>query len=73
MAPKLPTLEDLHFIAEEYNLDMTEDDLESFQGLIAGGMASYARIDQLTEPKPPVKYPRDGGYRPQPEDNPLRA
>jgi amidase len=73
MALKLPTLEDLRFIAEEYHLDLSNDDLESFQGLIAGSMASYERLSQLTEPKPEVKYPRDGGYRPQPEDNPLRA
>lgn len=73
MALKLPTLEDLRFIAEEYHLDLSQEDLASFQGLIAGSMASYERLNQLTEPKPPVKYPRDGGYRPQPEDNPLRA
>jgi amidase len=37
---------------------------------------SYDRIDQLVEPtleEPPNKYPRAGGHRPEPEENPLGA
>ena len=36
-------------------------------------MASYERLDQLVEPAPEVRYPRSGGYRPEPEENPLNA
>jgi amidase len=36
-------------------------------------MASYGRLDQLAEPAPEVKYPRSGGFRPAPEDNPLNS
>ena len=68
-----PTLEELDRIAGNYNLDLTEEDLESFRGLMAGVLASYARIDELTPPAPEVRYPRVSGRRPEPEDNPLGA
>ena len=73
MAVKTPTLDDLAHIAASYSLSLTPQDLESFRGLMAGMLASYARLDELTEPTLPVKYPRSPGFRPQPEDNPLGA
>ncbi len=73
MAVKTPTLDDLARIAASYSLSLAPQDLESFRGLMAGMLASYARLDELTEPTVPVKYPRSPGFRPQPEDNPLGA
>ena len=73
MIVKQPTLTELRRIARGFNLDMTDDDLKSFQGLMGGVLASYERINQLVEPKPAVKYPRDSGYRPGPEENPYNA
>src|SRR5438876_1391718 len=73
MAVKTPTLDDLARIAASYSLSLAPQDLESFRGLMAGMLASYARLDELTEPMLPVKYPRSPGFRPQPEDNPLGA
>ena len=73
MIVKQPTLEELRRIARGFHLDMTDDDLKSFQGLMGGVLASYDRINQLVEPKPAVKYPRASGYRPGPEENPYNA
>lgn len=73
MAVTHPTIDDLADIAAGYGLELTDDDLESFQGLMGGVLESYARLDELTEPSLPVSYPRTPGYRPQPEDNPLGA
>lgn len=73
MTVKSPTLDELAHIADSYAFHLTEYDLESFQGLMDGMMASYARLDALTEPTLPVTYARTPGYRPQPEDNPLGA
>ena len=73
MSVKSPTLEELARIAGVYRLNTSPEDLESFRGLMTPALASYARLDQLTEPTLPVKYPRSPGYRPQPEDNPLGA
>ena len=60
-------------IAEEYNLNPSPADVESFIELGQPILDSYARLDQLTAPSLPVKYPRSPGARPQPEDNLLGA
>lgn len=73
MSAKMPTLQDLASIADSLSFTLSEQDLESFRGLMTGSLASYARLDELTEPSLPVKYPRTPGYRPQPEANPLNA
>jgi amidase len=73
MPVRQPTIDELARIAEAYGLSPTREDLESFSGLIAPLLESYARLDQLPEPALPVKYPRSPGYRPWPEDNPLGA
>ena len=73
MAVKTPTVDDLAHIAESLSLSVTTADLQSFRGLMANSIASYSRIDQLTEPTIPVKYPRSPGFRPQPDDNPYNA
>jgi amidase len=73
---KPPTSEQLREISASYNLHLSDADIGSFLGLMEGVMASYDRIDQLVEPtptEPPFKYPRAGGRRPEPEENPLGA
>jgi amidase len=54
-------------------MTLTPEDAASFRGLMAGSIASYDRLDELTEPKLPVKYPRSAGYRPGKEENPWNA
>ena len=73
MSPRLPTIEQILDIAEFYGLHLNQEDAVSFRGLMAGPMASYARLDELAEPKLPVKYPRAPGYRPGPEENKYNA
>lgn len=73
MTVKPPTHEQLRDVAARYQLHLTDADLTSFRGLMEPVLASYARLDQLTEPTLPVKYPRSPGHRPQPDDNPLGA
>lgn len=68
--PGRAVLED---IAHRYRLDLSGADLESLQALMAGPLASFDRIDQLTAPIPENHYPRTPGHRPQPADNPLDA
>ena len=73
MNVKQPTDDELRLIAAQYHLDLSDADVASFQGLIAGSLPAYERVHELTEPKPEVKYPRTSGFRPQPDDNPLSA
>lgn len=64
MTVKPPTLEQLRDVAARYHLHLTDADLTSFRGLMEPVLASYTRLDQLTEPTLPVKYPRSLGHRP---------
>jgi len=68
-----PNIEQLKKIAEGFELRLDEEEARSYVGLIEGTLASHRRLDQLTEPQLPVKYPRAGGYRPEPEENLLNA
>jgi len=68
-----PTLEELSRIARQYHLDLTQEELQIFLKFIEGTLASYRRVAELPEPKLPVKYERNPGYRPSPQENPLNA
>ncbi|HEV3041477.1 MAG TPA: amidase [Candidatus Angelobacter sp.] len=73
MPVRLPSIDQLLEIAGSFGMTLTSDDAASFRGLMAGSIASYNRLDQLAEPKLPVKYPRTPGYRPGAEENPFNA
>src|SRR5215471_1135371 len=66
---RTPTIEQVLDIADSFGLHLTVDDAKSFQGIMAGTLASYARVDEMVEPKPAVKYPREPGYRPGAGEN----
>ncbi|HXL22016.1 MAG TPA: amidase [Candidatus Dormibacteraeota bacterium] len=73
MPVRPPTVKQLLEIAGSFGMTLTSEDAASFRGLMAGTIASYDRLDELTEPKLPVKYPRSAGYRPSKEENPWNA
>jgi amidase len=73
IAPRLPTIEQLLEIARGFGMRLTDVDAASFRGLMSGAIESYARLDELAEPKLPVKYPRSPGYRPDEAENPFNA
>src|ERR671933_341899 len=75
MPARPPTIEQLKKIANDYNLGLSEAELETYHGLVETVITTdYQQIDQLPEIEAPsVKYPRSSGYRPTPEENPLSA
>ena len=73
MTVQLPTTDQLLEIAKFFGMKLDTKDAESFQGLMAGSIASYNRLDELPEPKLPVKYARAPGYRPSAEENRFNA
>jgi amidase len=73
MAIHRPTQQRLAQIAEQFGLDLSTEDLQTYQKLIHGTMNSYERIMQITEPRLPVNYPRTPGYRPEGDENKLNA
>ena len=73
MTFQAPTLSQLPSASEKLDFHMTDSDLESFLGLMAGAFAAYEAVDQMSDNLPAVKYSREPGYRPPKEDNPLGA
>jgi amidase len=73
MTPKLPGIEQLAGIARGYGLHLSVDELEAFRALMPATLQSYERIDQLTAPPIPNRYPRTAGYRPSEGENKLGA
>jgi amidase len=73
MPVRLPTTAQLLEIAASFGMSLDPQEASSFRGLMAGSIVSYNRLDQLPEPKLPVKYPRTPGYRPGPEENRFNA
>jgi len=69
----LPTVDELAKIAKQYHLNLSQEDLTTYQAVIDGALGSYRRLSELSEPKLPVKYPRTPGYRPSQSENPLGA
>jgi amidase len=68
-----PTVEELARVARTCGFNLSAQDLESFRRLIEPAIVSFRRLDEMTEPSLPVKYPRDAGHRPASEHNPLGA
>jgi amidase len=70
---RTPTIEEILDIADAYGMSISVEEAESYQGMMAGTIKSYHRLDDLPEPKLPVKYPRATGRRATPEENPYNA
>ncbi len=73
MPVELPSVEDLRDIAAQFGMTLTPADATSFRGLMAGAVASYNRLDALTEPTLPPRYSRSRGHRPGAAENPWNA
>jgi amidase len=69
----MPSLAILAEIAEDFGMDLSEEDLASYQALSAGTVNACRFIERYAEKRLPVKYPRTAGWRPAPEDNPLNG
>ena len=68
-----PTVDELADIARRYFLNISKEDLEVYKSICEGAIGSYRRVGELAEPKLPVKYPRERGYRPAASENPFAA
>jgi amidase len=73
VGPELPSLSILADIAADFGMDISDDDLVSYQALSAGTVNACRFIERYPEKRLPVKYPRDAGWRPGEEDNPLNG
>lgn len=74
MVSTKPSVGQVEEIGGRFGLHLEREDAASFAALMEATLStSYRRLDELAEPVPRVKYPRSGGYRPDPAENPLGA
>jgi amidase len=69
MPVQLPSPEQMRDVAKQCGLSLSDADLASFRGLMAGSIGAYSLIDAMADEVPEVKYPRTPGYRPSSEEN----
>ena len=68
-----PTTDEVEEIARGLKLELNKDELETFRGLMRASIDACNDVDAMEDDLPPVKYPREGGYRPDSEENPLNG
>ena len=69
-----PTIEQLREIADSFGMALSDEDLGTFGGLMAGFLAACGEAERLAPPDPLApRYPRTAGWRPDPSDNPYNA
>lgn len=73
MSIPMPTSEQVKEIADQIGLDVSDEDVETFRGLMGGGIDAFNQVDAMDDELPTVKYPREAGYRPDAEENPLNG
>jgi len=73
-AVKTPTAAQLTEIASQLGFDLGPAEIQEYKEVISESLlATYQRLNEIPDPKLPVKYPRTPGYRPSGEDNPCNA
>lgn len=73
VGPAYPSPEALIAIASGHGIDLSYDQAVTYRTLMGGAIKALRKVATMAEPKLPVKYKRDAGYKPAPEDNPLNA
>jgi amidase len=73
IGPEYPSTDELVAIAQDYGIRLSTEDAATYRSLMRGSINSYRAVEAMPEPKLPVKYKRDAGYKPEPADNPLNG
>jgi amidase len=68
-----PSIADLREAASRLGMKPSDQYLAAALEIVQPLCAAYAALDAVEDEKPAPKYPRDGGRRPAPEENPLGA
>jgi amidase len=73
MPVSTPTPQQILEIASAYRLNLTEQDVVDFRGIMHDTLTVYRRLDELPEPTLPVVVPRTLGHRPSADENPYNG
>jgi len=69
-----PTTDEVRTLSQRMGLAIREEEISVYQEAIANTLRdTYQRLYDLPEPRLPIKYARERGYRPAPEENPFNA
>src|ERR1700692_940060 len=70
---KLPTPSELIAVGKQLGMNLSDHDVAFFLATMVGSVAAYAMLAGMADTRPPVKYPRSPGYRPEGEENKYNA
>src|SRR5262249_49468901 len=73
MAVKRPTLAQLHAVASDLGMTLSDENARSFLGLMEGSFADYDADNAMPGHVPPITYPRTQGYRREGTENRYNA
>ena len=68
-----PTPDEIGDLAEACHLSLDDADVASFEGLMTEFVSAYAVVDEMSDERPVIAYPREVGRRPEPTENPHNA
>ena len=69
----LPSLEQVLDIAEDLGFELSAEEANTYCDFVRGEIRTSRRLDEMVEFRPPVRYPRTVGWRPEPGDNPFNG
>ena len=69
----LPSNDRVRRLGAELGMDITTEYAQEFLDFCQVFVPDFRLVERLPDEKPPVKYPRTPGWRPEPADNPLGA
>jgi amidase len=73
MTVKRPTPTQLHAVAHDLGMTLSDEDVASFLALMQGSFGAYDAVDAMPDYVPAVRYARTPGYRPEGEENRYNA
>jgi amidase len=73
MTVNRPTAEQLHAVAKDLGMSMSDADIASYLAIMQPNFAAYDAVAAMPDYLPTVKYPRTPGYKPEGEENKYNA
>jgi amidase len=73
MTVNRPTAEQLHAVAKDLGMSMSDADIASYLAIMQPNFAAYDAVAAMPDYLPTVKYPRTPGYKPESEENKYNA
>jgi len=70
---KEPTEDQVRELAAHFGFAMSDEDVEEFRDMVAGGLAMYRPLEAMPDNLPEVRYPRSPGHRPTDGEDPLHG